>query len=890
MMAYSTHGHWIGHGEPPADDEGKRLVARCGGPALCQLCAQEAASEAFHAAAGRPGPAAPAEDAQLCPTCGHPHNPDAPAGRRVTETVDAGAVTEAMIDGQLSYADRKDLVRAALCERIKAAGSSSYGYVWVYVNDMTDSAVVYADMGDVLYQCSYAIDSANAVTLGEPTRVVRTYAPDPAVHPVAAGPGTTDLGEGAEVVETREQITTISRVVEAKGTAADGGRIFRVRIIAYGDSKNGRRYPESVMRAAVPLYEGAKAFNHHRTEEELKTGTIAGLVGAYRSVEAATDGLYADLHLLPSCTHAAEALDASLAAQKDGLDPVIGLSHDVMAVFKPTVEGGRRLQEATAITRVHSADLVSDPAAGGKADRVLAGGIDAGAEPENTQEEDTVPTKDEVLAALREASTDELAALGLTKAVESKPDDKPVETPPAPPVPAVKAVEAGPAGTAKGSYLGKLMISGKIQDAGLPVAVVESVTAGLPEQITEAEVDAAITSLKTTMAVLERADLAPKTTVQVTQEARDKKIKALDAFFDGRHSEGYHSFKQAYCDMTGYVPRSWDEDVNRQIMRESIGGLYDSGMRAEESLTTTSWAQVLGDSITRRMMTVYVLPSLQSWRRIVSSIVPVNDFRTQRVGRVGGYGVLPTVNEGAPYQPLTSPPDEEATYALNKRGGTEDLTFEMIANDDVRAISNIPGKLGRAAAQTLFRFVWDMIRTNPATTYDGVPLFHASHGNLGSAALSETSLAAARVAMAEQVAYGDATEYLDLTPRILVVPPALEDIAFKLTTSAVSVGGASADAEQSRTAPNLHQGMETIKLPFLTSDDNDWYTFASPQEVNTIEIGFYGGRQDPELFTQTDPSQGSMFNADKMTWKIRHMYSGVALDHRGMYAGKPAGG
>jgi hypothetical protein len=39
--------------------------------------------------------------------------------------------------------------------------------------------------------------------------------------------------------------------------------------------------------------------------------------------------------------------------------------------------------------------------------------------------------------------------------------------------------------------------------------------------------------------------------------------------------------------------------------------------------------------------------------------------------RFGGYGNLPTVGQGAPYTALTSPTDEEATYAPAKRGGTE---------------------------------------------------------------------------------------------------------------------------------------------------------------------------------------------------------------------------
>jgi hypothetical protein len=797
-----------------------------------------------------------------------------------------------MIDGQRSFDDVRELVRKALQARAKAASGMSYA--WVYISDLTGSQVVYASGDDDLFQCSYEVDAAGEVTLGDPTKVVRTYAPAPAGSAgEPAGAELAPVAESAGEVEQHDQI--VGRVIENLGTDAGGVRKFRVRVIAYGDSKNRRRYPESVLRVAAPMYEGAKCYDGHRDENELRTSTTRGLVGYYRDVTAESDGLYADLHLLPSATRSAEALDATLALQEQGLEPLIGVSHDVYAMYKRITVNGRHMNEATAITRVNSADLVADPAAGGKATRMVAAGDEggdpdsstSGTEPAETLEEDTVPPKKEdILSALREASAEELAALGLAKAEPAKEakDPEPVKEPEAPKEPA-RSVEADT--LPKVSYMGKLMIRSKVEDAGLPVSVAESIAESLPERIRESDVDAAVASLKSAMAVIERANLTPKSTVTVTQESRDKKVAALDAFFDKRYSEGYHSFKQAYVDFTGYQPKSWDSDINRKIMRESIGDLYDSGMRSEESLDSTSWAQVLGDSITRRMMAQYGLPTLQSWRRIVSSIVPVNDFRTQHVGRVGGYGILPTVNEGAPYPALTSPPDEEATYALNKKGGTEDLTFEMIANDDVRAISNIPMKLGRAAAQTLYRFVWDFIRTNPATTYDGVALFHASHGNVGAAALSESAMDAARVAMSEQTAYGNSTELLDLTPRILAVPPALESTGWKLVTSAVSVGGASTDAEQSRTAPNMHQNMELIKIPHFTADDNNWYAFASPDEVPTIEVGFYAGREDPELFTQADPNQGSMFNADKVTYKVRHMYSGTVLDHRGMYAGLP---
>jgi hypothetical protein len=73
-----------------------------------------------------------------------------------------------------------------------------------------------------------------------------------------------------------------------------------VRIISAGDSQERPPLPGGGAREAAPLYEGAKAYDHHRTAEELRSSTISGLVGYYRNVEASDEGLDGDLHLLPS--------------------------------------------------------------------------------------------------------------------------------------------------------------------------------------------------------------------------------------------------------------------------------------------------------------------------------------------------------------------------------------------------------------------------------------------------------------------------------------------------------------------------------------------------------------------------------------------------------------
>jgi peptidoglycan hydrolase-like protein with peptidoglycan-binding domain len=679
------------------------------------------------------------------------------------------------------------------------------------------------------------------------------------------------MTETVDAVETPDRIE--GRVLESAGETEDGSRVFRVRIIAAGDSKNGRRYPATVLRESAGLYEGARAYDHHRSAEELRSSTINGLVGYYRNVEASDEGLDADLCLLPSATHTAEALDATVSAQAAGLPALVGISHDAMTYTRPIQVGRRRMQEAVSIAKVNSADVVADPAAGGKATRVLAGGIEE-TDPEDSgesnEEEDVPLTSQTVLAALKDASPEDLAAVGLSKVDTT---DGPATAEP------VQATEAAPAAVEKASFLGGLMIREKVAAAGLGERVVESVREVLPDRVTESDVDAQIAALKSAMGLIERGDLHPTATAVVTQESLDKKKAALDAFFSGDYS-GYRSFRDAYLDVTGYRPRSLGEDLNKRIMRESIGDLYDSADRTTESLTSSSWNLVLGDSITRRLVAAYAHPSLQTWRSIVSSTIPVNDFRTQRIDRVGGYGVLPAVNQGAPYQPLTSPANEEVTYAITKRGGTEDLTLEMIANDDVRAISNIPKKLGLAAARTLHNFVWDFILTNP-TIYDTNTLFHASHSNTTAVALSQSNVSTLRAKMRDGTAYGDTSDILSLVPKILVVPNELEELAFQIATSAVAIPATPAGPSNT---PNLHAGLQPIVLDYDT-DANDWFLVADPDMCPTIEVGFYQGRQEPELFTQSDQTVGSMFNADKVLYKIRHIYSGAVLDYRGFQRG-----
>jgi len=323
----------------------------------------------------------------------------------------------------------------------------------------------------------------------------------------------------------------------------------------------------------------------------------------------------------------------------------------------------------------------------------------------------------------------------------------------------------------------------------------------------------------------------------------------LDDFFSPS-PKSFRSFRECYVAITG------DKGITGRVNE-------CDAVRMREALDTSSWQEVLGSSIARRLQQIYAgMTDLQAWRKVVK-VGDVNDFRTQNLVSYGGYGNLPIVAQGGAYTPLTSPPDGNASYAVTKRGGLESVTLEMIKNDDVRAIARIPQELALAAANTLYEFVFDFYRTNPTCTYDSVALYHASHANLFTAALSATEYETHRQAMVKQTRTGSAKR-LGVSPSFLLVPFELEKAAFDLFHRDTNLDETFVQSQKPQ-----------VIVPAYWTDANDWCTVADPTRLPCVEIGFLDGQEEPELFMQDSPTVGSLFSNDQVTYKIRHIYGGT---------------
>jgi len=740
-----------------------------------------------------------------------------------------------------------NLVRAALHARYKTEAANPNEYVFVEIEALFADRVIVCRDGRY-WQFAYALDDKNQVVLQEPVEVLERF--DPVALREAA------LGDAE------------AWLVEA--TAEAGGKVWDVIVLRAGLSKNGVWYTDQALRESVKAFEGAKVFVKSN-DEHIKGGRpdinkLAGWLSDARFVEgkaADTGHLGARLNL----TGAASLRETIAQAWQRGKKDLVGLSID--AVGKTTKPLAQKLREgvkriAESILKVNSVDLILDPAAGGALVRMV--------EAVNSEEQSEMELREAMLARIKAKFPNvDVAALTqdqiLERYAEAIAADKPLPTDKAD-EPMTRAefqdyqrlVEARAAARTK------------ILATTLPQPSKDQLVNRFErlERFTEADVDTEIKAERAHVVRLAESlgvD-AGKVKIEgadIQVEDRSVKVAAmLDAFFDRTHKDhrATQSFKECYREITGDARVTGRiENCNRTRLAESIG-------RLSESLDTTAFADVLGSTLRRQLVADYQRPNQYDvWRKIVN-IVPVADFRTNERTRFGGYGDLSTVAEGSAYLALSSPTDEKATYAVSKKGGTEDITLEMIKNDDVGAIRRIPMALSRASKRTVAKLVLDLIRTNP-TLYDSVAFFHNTHANLGANALDATYLAAARLRMLKQ-AEADSADRLGIGPKFLLVAVDGEETAQNLFTR---------NTNNDKTFVNS-MSLEVLPVWYWT-DTNDWAIGADPVELPSIEVGFLDGNEEPELFVQDAPNVGSMFSNDKLTYKIRQIVGAQVVNYRG---------
>lgn len=248
----------------------------------------------------------------------------------------------------------------------------------------------------------------------------------------------------------------------------------------------------------------------------------------------------------------------------------------------------------------------------------------------------------------------------------------------------------------------------------------------------------------------------------------------------------------------------------------------------------------------------------------------VSDFRQHKRYRRGTFGNLDLVNEAGEYQTKAVPDGERAVIVAQTKGNLVNLTRVAIINDDLNAFMGIAQDLGRAAKRTVEADAIAVLVANAQLSQDGVALFHASHGNLGTAAVpSVASFDEARSLIAKQPLPGG-NDFMDLRPAVWLGPTALGAGA-----RVVNAAEFDPDTANKLQRPNAVRGMfrEVIDTPRLTG--TAWYALADKDECPTVEVAFLDGNQTPYLELENG------FSIDGARWKVRLDYGVAAMDFRG---------
>ena len=316
-------------------------------------------------------------------------------------------------------------------------------------------------------------------------------------------------------------------------------------------------------------------------------------------------------------------------------------------------------------------------------------------------------------------------------------------------------------------------------------------------------------------------------------------------------------------------------DVARASLERA--GVKTAGMSQMEVVAaaftqgSSDFPVLLENTMHKALQSAYGVAAL-TWARFCAT-GSVSDFRAHNRYRVGSFGSLDAVNELGEFKNKSIPDGEKSTITAGTKGNIINLSRQAVINDDLGAFVGLSASLGRATARTIEIDVYAMLALNGGlgpVMSDGKTLFHADHGNIGSAAaITVNSIEADRVLMGSQKDISN-NDYLELRPALLLVPLGLGGTAREVNAQEYND-----DSNKQQRKPNVVRGLFRDVIDTARISGTRRYLFADPSEAPVFEVAFLDGVQDPYLEVQDG------FDVDGARYKVRLDYGTAAIDHRG---------
>lgn len=277
-------------------------------------------------------------------------------------------------------------------------------------------------------------------------------------------------------------------------------------------------------------------------------------------------------------------------------------------------------------------------------------------------------------------------------------------------------------------------------------------------------------------------------------------------------------------------------------------------MAAVGNHTTSDFSGILGNVARKVLLSGYdETPSTyEAW----CVIDDAQDYKTKEFHALSEAPNLDKMLEGQKAKFGTFN-ERKHSYVVDPYSKAWGLTYQAMRNDDLSAFTRIPALMGVAARRLPNNLIYGLLvsgsSNNGPTMSDNNQLFNSAHGNLPTgAALSATSLQGAFTAMRTQKGFGPDAPVLNIVPRTLLVPAALEFTAEQIRTSEFDPA-----ASNKNVANTLRNRFQTLVEPRLDATSTTaWWTIADKNQAQVAVVGFLDGQREPridQLYGQNDP-------------------------------------
>jgi hypothetical protein len=312
-------------------------------------------------------------------------------------------------------------------------------------------------------------------------------------------------------------------------------------------------------------------------------------------------------------------------------------------------------------------------------------------------------------------------------------------------------------------------------------------------------------------------------------------------------------------------------DMARELLTlrgESTMGLSPASIVTRALHTTSDFPIILGDTVGRVLRDAYQAAPVGVRR--LGRQTTARDFRAVNKIMLGEAPLLEKLNEHGEIKAGTMAEAREA-YKVETWARKIGITRQVLVNDDLGAFSDLARRMGQGAAETEARILVDLLEANTGNgpkLSDNKTLFHADHGNkAGSgAAISDTTLSAARLALRTQKGIEDRT--IRVTPKNLLVPPALETDAEKWLATVAPAKAADV---------NPFSGSLSLVVEPRLASATRWYVTADPGEIDGLEYAYLSGNEGPQVESR------SGWDVDGVEIRVILDFGAGFVDHRGWF-------